>query len=165
MSNLPENLPCDTMAAIEYLYGVEKLELDDMKLLVLLEASGEAMYEAMAKAAEPEDAKALLRKTGREEMGHAHRMKRVIELVTGEPFEIPSLEENPYIEALEMPSLPPEVMSAIHQAEDAGGNCYRVWADNEANEEAAALMRRNGLEEEQHAERAQKVLGMLAARA
>lgn len=164
MSTIPENLPSDTMAAVQYLCGLERLSPDDMKLLILLEASGEVMYEALAKAVGSQEAQELLRKTGREEVGHAHRMQRVIKLVTGEEFEIPSLQENPYGVVPEFPPLSPEVMAIIRTTESDGGAQYKAWADHEPNDEAAALLRRNGVEEEQHAERAEKIIEILKAR-
>ena len=96
MSNIPADLPADFGSAFARLSGLSKLGVEDMKLMVLLESAGELLYAGIADGVELAEAKTLLHQNGREEMAHANRLKKAIEILTGEPYEIPSLSENPY---------------------------------------------------------------------
>ena len=90
-SNLPETIPADFMLALALLNTKDCLGIDEMKLMILLEVSGEPLYQKLASLAPEGEATELLLTNGREEVAHAHRLKRAIEISTGESFEVPSL--------------------------------------------------------------------------
>lgn len=160
-SNLPETLPSDFMAAIAHLDAQEKLGVDELKLMVLLETSGEPLYQKLASLAPEGEATELLLKNGREETAHAHRLKRAIEIHTGEPFEVPSLEENPYAQPPPFTELTPELLAGFVAGEKNGDAGYQRWADQEPNPEIAELLRQNGREETRHGERVARVAEIL----
>ena len=73
----------DFFTANETLNAADVLDVATMELLVRVEASGEDFYLAMADSVGNEDAAELLRRNGREEMGHARRIQRAIAIKTG----------------------------------------------------------------------------------
>lgn len=99
------------MADVAYLEGKDKLGVEEMKLMILLETSGAPPYQKLASLAPEGEATDLLLKNGREETAHAHRLKRAIEISTGEPFAIPALDENPYAEPPPFTELTPELLA------------------------------------------------------
>jgi rubrerythrin len=161
-SNLPETIPADFMAAIAWLDSRESLGVEEMKLMVLLEMSGEPLYEKLASLAPEGEARELLLQNGREEMAHAHRVKKAIEITTGEPFEMPSLDDNPYAVAPPFTELSAELLAGISAGEKDGDAGYQKWADREPNPEIAELLRQNGREETRHGERVERVAQILA---
>lgn len=165
MSNLPENIPPDVMSALGALNEKSRLTVDDLKLMVLLECSGGPFYDALADSVGDEESAALLRQNGKEEIAHAHRMKKAIEILSGEPYEIPSLAENPYGTPMVPSECSPDFLEMLRGIEFNGDATYNVWADNEPNEEVAQLMRQNGKEETRHGERVGQVLDKLRASA
>jgi len=156
-SNLPKTIPPDFMAALAHLDTIDRLGVNEMKLLVLLEISGESLYQKLASLAPQGEATELLLTNGREEVAHAHRLKRAIEISTGEPFEVPSLDENPYAEPPSFTELTPELLAGFVACEKNGDAGYQKWADNEPNAEIAELLRQNGREETRHGERVSRV--------
>jgi rubrerythrin len=161
MSSLPTDLPADFGAAFGKLSGLSRLEIDDMKLMILLETAGEPLYASLADAVEPEEAKKLLLQNGREETAHAHRLKKAIEILSREPYEIPSLSENPYADVSPMAEVGTEMLRGLVQGEIGGDKLYQTYADNEPNAEVAELFRQNGREESQHAKRVEDVIALL----
>lgn len=163
MTDLPKDAPADFMSAIAWINGKKRLELEDLKVMILIECAGEPLYYGMADAVGNEEAAELLRKNGREETAHAHRLKQAIEILTGVPHEIPSLADNPYAN---LPSLGPisgDVLAGVVAAEKSGDVSYHRFAHNEPNEEVAALLRQNGREETGHAKRVTQVMRLLSA--
>ena len=130
MSNLPADLPADFGAAFARLSALSTLEVEDMKLMILLETAGEPLYEMLAAGVELEAAKTLLLENGREETAHAHRLKQAIEILTGEPYEIPSLDENPYAEPPAMGEVTAELLRGLFQAEFGVDTIYQGYAEN-----------------------------------
>ncbi len=161
MSNLPADLPADFSAAFAKLNALSKLEVEDMKLMILLETAGEPLYAGLADGVDPEEAKMLLRQNGREEKAHAHRLKQAIEILTGEPYEIPSLDENPYAKPPAMGEVTAEMLRGLIQAEFGGDSLYQGYADNEENAEVVELLRQNGREETRHGKRVEQVIELL----
>ena len=161
-SNLPETIPADFMAAITYLDGMDKLGVEEMKLMVLLETSGDPLYQKLASLAPEGEARDLLLENGREETAHAHRLKRAIEIATGEPYEIPLMSENPYSEPPPFSELTPDLLAGFVAGEKNGDAGYQKWADNEPNPEIAKLLRLNGREETRHGKRVARVAEILA---
>lgn len=160
---LPDTLPPDFFAAITHLESLERLDLDSLKLMVLLETAGEPLYESLAALAPDEETRALMRANGREEVAHATRLAKAIEILSGEPFEIPPLSENPYAEPPPFGALTPDLLQQVQEGERQGDRSYRRYAKAEPNEEVAALLRQNGEEEARHAKRVARVAELLSA--
>lgn len=163
MIELSENMPKNAGEAGNYIFTVSQPTLDDLKVMVMLEAAGQGFYAALAEAAPTVEVRALLEKSGREEMGHAHRVARVIRHVFGEEFAVPAPEENPYYMKPAGLAVTPELLDSITQGENAGEALYAGWADYLGDAEAARQLRQNGAEERGHGERAQLVKTMLRA--
>ena len=116
MTSIPSGYPSDQIAAFAFLATLEKLSIDDMKILALLEAAGEAFYLAAADAVEREEAKDLLRRNGQEERGHAHRLLKAIELLGGE-FTLPADADNPYVQPMDLTGIiNADLLSIIQQS-------------------------------------------------
>jgi len=160
-NNMPDTIPSDFMAALAHLGSLDKLGDDEMKLMVLLETSGDPLYQKLASLAPEGEATELLLKNGREETAHAHRLKKAIEIATGEAFEIPSLDENPYAEPPAFTELTQELLAGIVEGETNGDAGYQNWANHEPNPEIAELLRQNGREEIRHGERVARVAEIL----
>ncbi|MFO0691140.1 MAG: ferritin-like domain-containing protein [Myxococcota bacterium] len=163
MSNLPTDLPPDFGSAFGRLMGLEKLGIEDMKLMILLEMAGEPLYFGLAEGVASEEARTLLRQNGREETAHAHRLKKAIEILTGRPYAIPSLAENPYGKPPAMGPVTAELLRGLVQAERGGDALYQRYAANESNAEVAELLLQNGREETRHGERVEKAIALLEA--
>jgi len=163
VSNLPANIPPDFGAAIAQLGERARLDVEDMKLMILLETAGEPLYHKLADLVSVPEAQDLLRENGREETAHAHRLKRAIEILTGDPYEIPPLAENPYALPPAIPAVTPEVLESVRAGELAGDDMYQRYADHEPNEEVAALLRQNGIEETRHSERVARAIELIRA--
>jgi demethoxyubiquinone hydroxylase (CLK1/Coq7/Cat5 family) len=161
MSNLPADLPADFGTAFAKLSAVTKLDVEDMKLMILLETAGEPLYQGLADAIAMEEARDLLMQNGREETAHAHRLKKAIEILTGEPYEIPSLDENPYAAGPPLGEVTTELLQGLVQGEFGGDALYQGYAENEANQEVAELLRMNGREEKHHCKRVEQVIALL----
>jgi rubrerythrin len=164
MTGLPAGYPDDAFAAFAFLKDRPQLGVDDLKVLALIECYGEAFYFKLAESVSLPEAKALLRRNGQEERGHAHRVLKAIRLKTGEAYELPSDNDNPFLR-----NLPPEVacdagiISALEAGEADGDLTYQAWAENESNAEIADLLRQNGREESRHGQRAAEVRRLLAS--
>jgi rubrerythrin len=133
-----------------------------MELVFRLEHSGEDFYNALADRVGNEEAAALLRKNGREEVGHARRLQRAISIKLGEEWE-PSPETLQRF-AIPLPDeISVDIFPAIVQAEIDGDAGYQRWADRESDPEVARLLRLNGREETIHGERVSQALEILKA--
>jgi rubrerythrin len=160
-ASLPADLPADFETAFRKLSALERLDVEDMKLMVLLETAGDPLYQKLAELAPDDEARALLRQNGREETAHAHRLARAIEILGGGPYEIPSLDDNPYAEPPAIPELGAGLLRGVVEAERAGDAMYQRYADHEPDVEVAALLRQNGREELRHGERVERVIEIL----
>jgi len=140
----------------------ETLDLETLELLIRVENSGDVLYNALADRIGNEEAAELLRRNGREEVGHARRMMKVMSLKTGTEYE-------PSAEVLEKFSvdLPDTIdlamLPLIVAGEMQGDAGYQAWADRETDEEIIRLLRLNGREETKHAERITQVIEILEA--
>lgn len=119
------------------------------------------LYFGRAEGAASEEARELLRQDGREGTAHAHRLKKAIEILTGEPYTIPTLDENPYGKPPAMGPVTLELLSGLIQAEYGGDKLYQTYAANEPNPEVAALLLQNGREETRHGQRVEKAIALL----
>jgi len=163
MIELSETMPKTANEAGAYIFTVSQPTLDDFKVMVMLEAAGQGFYAALAEAAPNIEVRALLEKSGREELGHAHRVARVIKQVFGQDFAVPAPEQNPYYMKPAGLAVTPELLDSITQGENAGEALYDGWAAGLDDAEAARQLRQNGVEERGHGERAQLAKAMLAA--
>ena len=162
MSTPPKFMPQSAGEAFKHINAVTAPTIDDLKLMVYLEASGEVGYGDLADSA-PNDAVAkLLNANGREEVAHAHRVAKAIRAIYGEEFAVPAPADNPYAKKSGR-KVDRAILEGLVKAEINGKALYDTWADNTANGEAAALFRQNGIEEAKHGARAQEAIGLLGA--
>jgi rubrerythrin len=154
--------PMDFFAASAAVARSKTMDVPTMELVFRLENSGEDFYNALADRVDNEEAAELLRRNGREELGHARRIRRAITLKLGTEWE-PS-EEAMTRFAIPLPDeISVDVFPAIVKAEVDGDAGYQRWADNEPDPEIARLLRLNGREETIHGERVAKALEILQA--
>jgi rubrerythrin len=160
MSQLPASAPATSGEAFAHINAVTDPTIDDLKLMVYLEASGQTAYFEMAQSAPNSEIAKLLEANGREEMAHAHRVAGVIKLLSGEEFPVPAASENRYA----VPSgrkVDRALLEMLIGAETNGCTLYADWASHTSNPEAAAMLLQNGKEEVRHAERAAEALKLL----
>lgn len=156
--SLPKHYPENGGEAFALLAQKAKLEVEELHVLALVEASGSATYSAIANTSDNEEIQSLLKKNGREEVGHAHRIMKALTLLTGDEYELPSDEENPLVSSAPAPALSIELLKMFIQAEYSGEPMYNRWADNEPNAEVAKIYRLIGGDEVRHANRLEQVL-------
>lgn len=161
MSQLPPTAPEKSGEAFALIGAVTSPTVDDLKMMVFLEASGLAAYYEIAQSAPTTEIRELLEANGREELAHAHRCSKVIKLLSGEDFPPPKDEDNRYV-APSGRALDRELLEFLVVAETGGDALYQTWADNIGHAEAAELLRQNGKEEIRHGERAKKAAELLA---
>ena len=162
MSQLPATAPAAVGAAFAHINAVTAPTIDDLKLMVFIEASGKSAYEALAQTTPNLDIRRLLEANGREEMAHAHRLSKVIKILSGEDFVPPEARDNPYVTPSSA-KVDRALLEYLVTVENNGDDLYQTWADNTANAEAAALLRQNGKEEVRHGERAAQAMALLDA--
>ena len=161
---LPANAPATLGAAFAHINSLTAPTVDDLKVMVLVEAAGLALYENIAKGTDNAAVIALLLHNGREELAHAHRCGKAIHALTGEEFAPPAPEANPYL-SQPMPQMPltPESLKGLAHGEFGGEALYETWAANIGNEEAARQFRLNGKEEADHGNRLLEAAALLEA--
>lgn len=161
-TQLPAGAPATIAEAFAHINSVTAPTLDDLKVMVLLEAAGLDLYRGMSAGSDNPAVIALLEHNGREEMAHAHRVAKAIRAISGEDFPPPAAADNPYLDGpmLEVP-LNPEGLRGLAQGEFGGEKLYESWAANTANEEAARLFRLNGKEEAEHGGRLLEAAALL----
>jgi rubrerythrin len=154
----------DFFSASARLASCGELDIPAMELLYRLEISGDDFYCALAERVGNEEAGDLLRKNGREELGHARRVQRAMGIRLGADYEPTDEVRTPFVIPL------PDVVSlklfpAIVQAEIDGDAGYQRWADRETDPEVERLLRLNGREETIHGQRVSEALAILEAAA
>jgi len=152
----------DFLAAGAELAALEQLDVPAMELLFRLECSGEDFYNALADRIGNDEAAELLRRNGREELGHARRVQRAIGIKLGTDFE-PSGEGLERFSITLPDTVSVDVLPLVVQGEIDGDAGYQRWADNEPDPEVARLLRLNGREETMHAERVTQAIAILRA--
>ncbi len=162
MVTIPEGSPQTLGGAFGHIDTVEKPTINDLKVMVLVEAAGQTLYAETAKATDHPGVQDLLNHNGREEMAHAHRVSKAITALTGEDFPPPAAQDNPYLVG-PIPSTPvtPEGLAKTAEAEFGGDALYAKWADAIGNDEAAALFGLNGSEESDHGNRLLEAAALL----
>lgn len=163
MYQLPPNAPADLYQAFAYIGSVRHPTLDDLKLMLVLEAAGKAMYDDLATDAADPDVSRLLIECGNEEYLHAERLAKVLTLLTNEPHSVPASQDNPYMVGWKKAILSADLVNNLAAAEAGGEALYVGWAASSPHPEAAALLRENGREETAHATRLQLISQRMAA--
>lgn len=163
MNPLPATMPQTSEAAFAYIGTIDTPSVDDLKLMVCLEASGLSFYSALAAGAPSKAIGDLLAANGREEMAHARRLQKAIRILTGETFEIPAPDANPYDTAPATLPVDEALLDNMAKGEFGGELMYEGWAAKIGNDEVARLLRQNGREERRHGERAQQAKALLPA--
>lgn len=150
----------DFATAAASLNDLEALDLDALRVMYRVERAGQEFYEQLAAGVGNQDAAALLRANGVEELKHAERIGRMIGIKEGREFVPTEADLAPM--AVNVPNpMPVEMLPFIVAGEVAGDAGYQRWADNEPDPEVARLLRLNGREETIHSERVAAVLGLL----
>jgi rubrerythrin len=150
----------DFAAVAASLGAIEKLGVAEMRLMFRLENSGEAFYNALAERVGNAAAADLLRKNGREERGHAERLRRAIEHKLGGKWTPEAADLAPFTLALPE-KIDATLLAGIVQGEIQGDAGYQRWADAEPDAEVQKLLRQNGREETLHANRVEEALALL----
>ncbi|HEY3700262.1 MAG TPA: ferritin-like domain-containing protein [Spongiibacteraceae bacterium] len=164
MSILPAGYPSNQPEALQLLATRQHLSIDDMKVLAMIEAAGEALYLGLADVVDNAEAKALLARNGHEERGHAHRLLKALALLGVDTFTLPADAQNPFITPIRVNGkLSVKFLEIIEKGEIEGDLQYQAWADAEPNAEVAKLYRQNGGEETRHSERVTRVKQLLSA--
>jgi len=165
MITLPPGYPTEAFAAFDFLKSRERLSIEDLKVLAMIECYGETFYDLLAQGVQHEAARALLKRNAAEERGHAQRCVKAIGLLGGQ-FELPAKADNPFM-ALAPASIPldAELVRLLEQGEVDGDLAYQAWADREPLEEVAQIYRHNGREEIRHCERVGQVKALLRLKA
>ena len=135
--------------------------VDDLKLLALAEAIGKALYDEMASRAPNVEVKALLERHGDEESRHGHRLSEAIEILTGEPFPIPPIEQIPFYTPLDPMPVTREALRGLAQGEFGGKDLYNGVASSFTDPRAIAIFNLNGDEEAEHGRALLAILDML----
>jgi rubrerythrin len=163
-TTLPAGAPTELSAAFAHINGVTAPTVDDLKVMVLLEAAGLELYRGMAAGAPSASVAALLEHNGREELAHAHRVAKAILAISGESFPPPHAADNPYL-GQTVPQMPvtAEALRKLAQGEFAGEQLYERWAANIGNADAAQQFRQNGKEETEHGQRLIEAADLLEA--
>ena len=160
MPEVTDSTQHDFFSASAALAQLDRLDVPAMELVYRLECGGEIFYDTLAARIDHEQAAELLRRNGREELGHAHRISRAIAIKLGHDYEPSGEVLDPFV--IPVPEhVDPELLPVIVQAEIDGDAGYQRWADNEPDPEVARLLRLNGREETGHGERVTQVLELL----
>ncbi len=160
--SLPEGAPATLGEAFARINSVTAPTITDLKVMVLVEAAGQTLYEKTAEGAEHPRVKELLIENGHEEMKHARRAADVIKLLSGEDFPAPAAANNPYLAGhIPVAAITPEGLRKTADSEFAGEKLYESWAASIDHAEAAELLRANGREETDHGNRLLEAAALL----
>lgn len=166
MAQLPAGAPATLMEAFGYIVNVKKPTIDDLKVMVLVEAAGLETYRGTAAQFDDPGVRALLIENGYEEFKHSLRVSDAIRAMTGEEYPAPAPADNPYLATGEIPRFGEATAQALRnlaQAEHGGRDLYEGWAQHCGNDEAARLFRMNGKEEFEHGDRLIEAARLLEA--
>jgi len=150
----------DFFAAVSALGAIEQLDVDALRLLYRVECSGEDFYNLLAERIGDARAADLLRRNGREERAHAERIRRVLGIKVGRPYE-PTAEDLSRYPVPLPETISAELLPLIVQGEIDGDAGYQRWAERETDPEVQRLLRLNGREETTHGERVREVIALL----
>jgi len=161
MNQIPNGYPASAGEAFAMLTTRDRLTIDDLKVLAMIEQSGEAFYMAIARALGNPKAAALLESNAHEELGHAHRLLNAIRLLGDNTFALPKPEDNPFALPAFFDDIDVSFLKELAEGEQGGDVAYNKWADNEPNTGAAHLYRLNGGEEGKHSLRVAEVIALM----
>ena len=160
MAAIPNGYPESANEAFALLMSRDRLTIDDLKVLAMIEQSGQAFYMAIARATGNANASALLERNAHEELGHAHRLLNAIRLLGG-TFSLPKADENPYALPAFFDDIDVNFLTELIKGEEGGDMAYQKWADNEPNPDVGSLYRLNGSEEIGHGQRVAQVIALM----
>jgi rubrerythrin len=163
MGQLPSDAPASAGEAFARLNSTASPTIDDLKVMVYIEASGQSAYFDLARGAPNDEIRGLMEANGREEMAHAHRVARVIKLISGEDFAVPKAEDNCYVAPSPARTVDRRLLESLVGAEDNGCTLYETWASHIGHAEAEPLLRLNAREESRHGERMAQAIALLEA--
>ncbi len=164
MTPLPHGAPQTLGEAFAHINALTAPTVRDLKVMVLLEAAAQTLYEASAEGSDHEGVRALLIETGHEEMKHANRVSAAIKILSGEDFPAPAAKDNPYLVGdIPRVALTADGLRKTAESEFAGDKLYTSWAASIDNAAAADLLRLNASEESDHGRRLLKAAAMLEA--
>lgn len=140
--------------------SLDTLDVDALRLMYRVEMAGETFYEGIAAGVDNAEAVELLLRNGREEHGHAERIRRAIGIKLGRDYEPEGVDLVPL--AVNLPNvIPMEMLPALVDGEIAGNAGYQRWAESEPDPDVARLLRQNGREETVHSKRVTQVIEIL----
>lgn len=149
----------DFGAAAQALAKLDHLGVPELEILYKLERTSGQLYFQMAADVRNEGAADLLRRNGREELGHAARMGRALSIKLGRRYKAsPDMDEGYAVTA---PAVDAALLTAIVRGERAGDADYQRWADAESDPDVARLLRLTGSEESVHADRVRQAIVLL----
>ncbi|CAB4607520.1 unannotated protein [freshwater metagenome] len=152
----------DFFEATARIGAAETLDLETAELLIRVENSGDVLYNELAARLDNEEAAELLRRNGREEVGHARRVMKILSLKLGKEY-VPSAEVMEKF-TVDLPdSVDASALPMIVEGEMQGDIGYQKWAAAETDPEVIKLLLLNGREETKHAERIKQAIAILAA--
>ena len=152
----------DFFEATARIGAADTLDLETAELLIRVENSGDVLYNELAARLDNEEAAELLRRNGREEVGHARRVMKIMSLKLGTEY-VPSAEVMEKF-AVDLPdSVDASALPMIVEGEMQGDIGYQKWAAAETDPEIIKLLLLNGREETKHAERIKQAIEILAA--
>ena len=150
----------DFVTAAVAVGSLETLDVDAMRVMYRVEMAGETFYEQIAAGVDNDEAAQLLLRNGREERGHAERIRRAIGIKLGQPYEPEGVDLEPL--AVDVPEMRPlDLLPGVADGEIAGDAGYQRWAENESDPGVARLLRQNGREETRHSKRVVQAIGIL----
>ena len=162
--DLPPNAPRTSAEAFAYIGNLpDRVTIDDLKILALVEAIGKELYDDLASRTSDAAVAELLRANGREELVHAHRVSEAIEILTGTAFPIPPIGKNPIYTPLDPMPVTRESLIKLADAEFGGRDLYAGVAASFEAEAAKELFAKNGEEERGHGERLLRAADLLPA--
>ncbi|CAM8621915.1 Rubrerythrin [Acidimicrobiia bacterium] len=151
----------DFFEATARIGAAETLDLETAELLIRVENSGDVLYNELASRLDNEEAAELLRRNGREEVGHARRVMKILSLKLGTEY-VPSAEVMEKF-TVDLPdSVDASALPMIVEGEMQGDIGYQKWAAAETDPEVIKLLLLNGREETKHAERIKQAIAILA---
>lgn len=160
---LPDNAPATALDVSAKLNAVQRPDAEALRLMLLLEVTGKGVYEDLAGEAGDPRVAALLRANAREEMAHAHRLRKALKILSGVDYEVPSTAENPYRYPQDGVAVTADLLRSMAASERGGESLYKLWADHAPSPEIAKLFLQNAAEEGAHGARLEEAADVMAA--
>ena len=152
----------DFGAAAQALAKLDHLGVPELKILYKLERTSGQLYFQLADNVRDEQAAELLRRNGREELGHAARIRRALTIKLGRRYEAGADMDEGYV-VVAPAAVDVALLTAVVRGERTGDADYQRWAATEPDPEVARLLRTTGSEESVHADRVTQAIALLEA--